>query len=118
MKTKIALAVAGLAATAGILAPSAHALPGNCVQQPWLYGGLLGRMTTRTICDSPIRADGSWDRSREFYAQSYYVPYHCNFNSYGGSCGGDYTVPVFDLYDTYPVTPDTVLPDEPGHINP
>ena len=103
--------------TLGVLwAATAHATPG-CVNQPWLYGGLFGRWTTRTICDSPVRADGSWTRYREFYARESYVPVRCSWSSYGGSCYGGYWLPEFDTgVDEYPVTPDTVLPDEPGHI--
>lgn len=113
-----AVAAAALAAAATITAPAAHALPPNCVQQPWLYGGLIGRWTVRTICDGPIRPDGSWDRAREFYADETYVPVRCSWSIYSGSCWGGYWLPVFDLFDRYSVTPDTVLPDEPGHINP
>lgn len=92
-------------------------LPGNCQQQPWLYGGLFGRMTTRTICDGPIRPDGSWLRNRNFYAQTYYKPFSCSGGTYSWSCNGGYQVPEFDTgVEQYTVTADTVLPDEPGHI--
>lgn len=93
-------------------------LPANCVQQPWLYNGLFGRWTTRTICDGPIQPDGSWMRGREFYADETYVPFRCSFGTYSGSCSGGYWLGEFDKVDKYRVTPDTVLPDEPGHIQP
>lgn len=91
-----------------------HPLPPNCVQQYWLYG-LRG--TTRTLCDGPIRADGSWERRRNFYADARYVPVTCSWNRWGGGCSGGYTLPVFDTgVESYIVTPATVLNDEPGHL--
>lgn len=113
------VAIGGLIVAAFIIgqaltAPRAGAapLPANCQQQPWWRGEAF-RLTTRTLCDGPIQADGSWTRARNFYANSYYVPWRCD--RYG--CTGDYWVPVFDTgVETYRVTPDTVLPDEPGHI--
>ena len=91
-------------------------LPGNCVQQPWLYGGLFGRWTTRTICDGPIRPDGSWERAREFYSPEHYVPMSCSWGTYSGSCSGGYWLNEYDNIDRYQVTADSVLPDEPAHI--
>ena len=84
----------------------------GCVQQYWLYGGLFGRGTTRTICDGPIQADGSWRRGRNFYDGERYVPSYCSRYS----CTGGYWLNEFDKTDFYTVTPETVLPDEPGHI--
>jgi len=91
-------------------------VPPNCVQQYWLYGGLFGRGTTRTICDGPIQADGSWLRAREFYDGRRYLPMRCSWGSYGGSCYGGYWLEEFDNLERYQVTADTVLPDEPGHL--
>lgn len=111
------LVILGAAAVmGGTVVARADTLPNNCVQQYWLYGGLLGRGTTRTICDGPIQADGSWTRLREFYDGERYVPVRCNFGTYGGSCYGGYWLNEFDKVDKYIVTADTVLPDEPGHI--
>lgn len=120
MRIKAAL-LAGLAAApvtaALLLAPAAHADTPGCVQQPWWYGSAL-RQTTRTICDGPIQADGSWTRARNFYSASYWVPYTCTWNRWGGYCSGGYWMPVFNTgVETYAVTPDTILPDEPGHID-
>ena len=92
-------------------APSASAEP-HCIQEFWLYGGLFGRGTTRTICDGPIQPDGSWRRARNFYDSERYIPAYCSRYS----CRGGYWLNVFDKTDIYWVTPDTVLPDEPGHI--
>lgn len=95
----------------------ASALPAGCISQPWWRGEAL-RQTTRFICDGPILPDGSWMRARQFYAPAYYVPYRCSWSYYGGSCGGDYWVGVFDTgVEVYPVRPDTLLPDEPGHVD-
>jgi hypothetical protein len=106
-------------AAAGLLQPAtagADGLPANCAQQYWLYGGLFGRGTTRTICDGPIQADGSWQRGREFYDGRRYIPMRCNWGSYGGSCNGGYWLEEFSEIDYYTVTAETVLPDEPGHL--
>lgn len=93
--------------------------PPNCAQQYWLYGGLFGRGTTRTICDGPVQADGSWERRRNFYDDERYVPMTCSWGRYGGSCNGGYWLKEFDTgVETYIVTPETVLPDEPGHLGP
>lgn len=117
MKRMLAVALLSmLSAAALLLAPTSQSLPGNCVQQPWWYGNAL-RQTTRTLCDGPITADGSWMRARNFYANAYYVPFTCSWSAYGGYCSGGYWMPVFDTgVETYRVDPDTVLPDEPGHI--
>jgi hypothetical protein len=115
MRTKVAAAVVMMASTVALAAPASADTPG-CVAQPWWYGSAM-RQTTRIICDGPIQVDGSWMRGRRFYAPAYYVPYSCSWSRYGGSCGGDYWVGVFDTgVDVYPVRPDTVLPDEPGWI--
>ena len=98
-------------------ATRANALGANCQQQIWQYGGLLGRMTTRTLCDSPVRADGSWLRRRNFYAPAYDVPVSCSWGRYGGGCSGGYRRAEFDTgVEEYVVTPETVLADEPGHL--
>ena len=108
---------AGIGAATVISAGEAHADTPGCVSQFWMYG-LRG--TTRTICDGPIKADGSWQRGRQFYARSYIAAgnSYCYGSGYYSSCS--YTpprqVPEFDLRDFYAVTVDTVLPDEPGHI--
>jgi hypothetical protein len=65
------------------------------------------------LCDGPIEADGSWWRVRAFYAPAGAVT---NCGTY--SCYTRY-LPELGLDNTgekYIVTPDTVLPDEPGHI--
>lgn len=118
-KMTLAVVVLVLVLVVGVLwaAGRANALATNCQQQPWLYGGLFGRMTTRTICDGPIRTDGSWLRNRNFYAPAYDVPVSCSWTRAGGGCSGGYRKPVFDTgIETYVVTPETVLADEPGHI--
>lgn len=116
IRTILCASVIVAAFTVGAGPARADTLPSNCIQQPWLYGGLIGRWTTRTICDGPIQADGSWQRGREFYAPAGYVPARCSWGYYVGGCTGGYWLPVFDNVDHYPVTADTVLPDEPGHL--
>lgn len=112
MRTILMVMATGAASL--VLAAPAQARPG-CVSQYWLYEM---RGTTRTICDGPRLADGSWNRAREFYSPARYVPMTCNWNSYGGYCSGGYNLPELEILTVYPVTDATVLGDEPGHIEP
>ena len=102
----------------------------GCVSQPWRLGL---RATTRTLCDGPIQADGSWTRARQFYVPAYMVGGSSSCYNYGsgygiGSSGGIYggttncsysephEVAEFKKIEVYWVTPATILPNEPGHI--
>ena len=103
----------------------------GCVSQPWRLGL---RAVTRTLCDGPILPDGSWKRARQFYVPAYMVGGSSRCYQYGsgygvGAGGGIYggttncsysephEVAEFKKIEVYIVTPATVLPDEPGHIN-
>ncbi|ANU79774.1 hypothetical protein BI023_gp36 [Mycobacterium phage Sneeze] len=100
------------------LAAPAKADPPGCLTQFWL---IPFKSNTRTICDGPIQPDGSWQRAREFWSPAYTAPART-------SCSGGYRysncthypeqfVPRKSLgVDVYPVRPETVLHDEPGHI--
>lgn len=117
----------GLAATAyaddGAPAPSTDAAaaapaPGaNCKTDLW---GPLGSWR-RTLCDGPISHDGSWSRDRTIW-----VPAHRQLPiciSSGGryhssTCyGGDWIDQHEVSRETCPVRPETVLSDEPGHLD-
>jgi hypothetical protein len=107
------LLVAGMA-----IAPVAKAdLPANCNISPF---GVL-RLKTRAICDGPIQPDGSWMRRRIILIPAHYVnpSSSCSSGSYYSNCtyypGGWVDDQIFGD-ETYPVRPDTVLPDEPGHL--
>lgn len=114
--------IAGLIAGAALsLAPAAAAspVPGqpNCDRIPW---GFLGSQV-RAICDGPIKADGSWERGRVIATPAHYVPITttCSGSSFSTFCTsyGGYFVPfAVNDNETYTVTPETVLPDEPGHL--
>jgi hypothetical protein len=120
---KIAIVV-GTALALAMLAdiacePRAHAEPlAGCETVPW---GFLGSQQ-RSICDSTLHRDGSWTRARVIGVPAHYVPFNC-FTSYSryssnSSCSGGYFQPYVEVSsDVYPVTPDTVLPDEPGHLD-
>jgi hypothetical protein len=119
MRTTTTIAGLALALAAGLIAPAsarANTEPG-CVEQFWMLGL---RATTRIICDGPINADGGWMRARAFYAPAYVTNGYsnCYGGAYYSSCS--YTPPrqvaEFDQRDYYPVTPTTVLPDEPGYV--
>lgn len=75
--------------------------------------GLVAWGQKRTICDSPRRPDGSWSRQRQYWTPAHYVPFSC----YRWNCSGGYDVgDSVARYEEYPVTDDTVLPDEPGWL--
>lgn len=114
------LSAAALTFTGTAWATDAHAMPGvsGCQLDSglWLFHG-----TRRSLCDTPVRADGSWSRAREFWTPAHYVPVstYCS-GSYFISCttSGGYEVDrASNGIETYVVTPDTVLPDEPGHLD-
>jgi len=115
---KIVLTSAVAAASIATSAP-AQALPGNCVQQRW---GFLGSQL-RLICDDPIQADGSWMRHRVIGIPAHYrnASSSCWGSGYSSNCTF-YEAGWVEEYDSddewYSVTAATVLPDEPGHINP
>lgn len=109
---KKALAVISLAATSFIAPPVSNAGPiGNgCVSDFWMWRGL--RSAERIICDGPRAADGSWQRRRGFFDDEYYVPFQCGRYS----CWGGYWVDELKVIESYRVTDETVLHDEPGFI--
>jgi hypothetical protein len=115
----------GLAATShaddGAPAPnfagSAHA-DAICKTEPF---GFLGSQR-RTLCDRPISSDGSWYRERTIWTPAHRTSSFCSstgshsYSSYS-TCSGGYFVDQSLVSDeTYPVRPDTVLSDEPGHL--
>ncbi|AJD82297.1 hypothetical protein PBI_KESHU_77 [Mycobacterium phage Keshu] len=114
------LASFGAVAAAAVLhAPQAHAdeyEPGCKVD---LWGFLAS--SRRAICDGPIRPDGSWERAREFFVPAHRVPLRTTCSgTYSVTCttsGGYFQERTSDGVETYVVTPDTVLPDEPGHLD-
>jgi hypothetical protein len=114
---------AGFIAAASVLIPSApaHAAPdpdlgSSCDTVPW---GFLGHQR-RTVCDGAIRPDGSWGRKRSIWTPAHQVPTHTScYGTYSVSCdtwGGGYVEMSIDDTQIYTVTPETVLPDEPGHL--
>jgi hypothetical protein len=91
---------------------------GNCQSDPW---GFLGLTKERGICDGPILPDGSWMRHRVIGRPGYWVDpgSDCYSGYYSSHCSyhDGYWVPERDDADeTYSVRPETVLPDEPGHL--
>jgi hypothetical protein len=128
-----ALLVMGLTGTAVGLAATSHADDGApppnlasstraeaiCKTEPF---GFLGSQR-RTLCDGPIAGDGSWSRERTIWVPAHYSTPICTSRSSGSSyssyndCSGGYMVNErLVSNETYPVRPDTVLPDEPGHL--
>lgn len=75
--------------------------------------GFLGSQR-RTICDGPILPDGSWMRVRAIWWPERWVPVSCGRYS----CWGGYWIEEGGSREVYPVRPETVLPDEPGHLMP
>lgn len=119
--TAVGLAVTGHAdqgAPTPDLAGAVHAGPA-CKTEPF---GFLGSQR-RTLCDGPISSDGSWSRERTIWVPAHYSTPICTSRSSGRSyssyndCSGGYMVNErLVSNETYPVRPDTVLPDEPGHL--
>lgn len=124
MSTRLltAMMAVGATMTAGIVgfASPVHAnpLPPNCETHPW---GFLGLTKTRIICDGPIQPDGSWMRERWIGVPAHYAypSSSCSYGEWSSNCtyypGGPVSAKS-DSDETYPVRPDTVLPDEPGHL--
>jgi hypothetical protein len=127
--TAITAIALGGAATAhaddGVPGPNvggpAHAV---CKTEPF---GFLGSHR-RTLCDGPISSDGSWSRERTIVVPAHYSTPICSSSgsSYSGigslytttNCYGGYWVNErLVSNETYPVRPETVLPDEPGHLD-
>ena len=121
-----ALLAAAVVTTAAGFAATAHAddnppvpTAANCKTEPW---GFLGSQR-RTLCDTAISSDGSWSRERTIWRPAHYSMPICT--SHGGSshssytsCSGGYFVDQSVVSnETYPVRPETVLPDEPGHLS-
>jgi hypothetical protein len=99
-------------------APAAHANSSNCLTSPW---GFLGLTKKRIICDGPIQSDGSWWRRRVIGVPAHYVnaSSDCSIGSYYSHCtyyDGGWVDDRWDDDETYSVRPETVLPDEPGHL--
>ncbi|WP_431240941.1 CDGP domain-containing protein (plasmid) [Mycolicibacterium aichiense] len=116
MKKQLAVAVA-VAAAAGISwAPVANAdVHPGCQNDRW---GFLGTQT-RTICDGPKQADGSWVRYRMVWIPPHEVPISTSCGTYSCSTSGGYWQDEQDFEKVkYPVTPDTVVPGEPDWLPP
>ncbi len=126
-----ALLASAITATAAGLAAAARADAGapfggpaqvgvNCKTEPW---GFLGSQR-RTLCDGPISSDGSWSRQRTIWVPAHYSPQFCTSrsgsdrysSSYNDCTGGYFTNERLVSDETYPVRPETVLHDEPGHL--
>ena len=119
------VAAAGAIAVAPLVGPpEANASPGidpKCVDQVWV---ILFQSTRRTICDGPIRSDGTWTRWREFYTPAHMVNgrSYCSGGAYYSSCTHtpsywqERTTRGIEQYDINPAGENKVLPDEPGHI--
>jgi len=75
------------------------------------------RKGQRTICDGPMAPDGSWLRGRSFNAPAFTADGYSVCYGYGFCT---FTMPkqvaAIDQLETYRVTPDTVLGDEPGYL--
>jgi hypothetical protein len=123
------LLATAITATAVGLAATSHADPAPDLGGPSHAGavckteplGFLGSQR-RTLCDGPISADGSWSRERTIWAPAHQTPRSCSHStdrSFSGSStcyGGHFIQEKLISNETYPVRPETVLHDEPGHL--
>jgi hypothetical protein len=112
-------AAAAIGAALLICAPAHADTPSgpDCQTVPW---GFLGSQN-RTICDGPLHPDGSWTRKRTIWTEAHTVP--ARTTCYSGTStlncttyGGYFVNESLQDQQLYTVTPDTVLPDEPGHL--
>lgn len=107
----VSLAPPAVADASGTWIP--YGLTDRCVSEYFQYGN---RGTTRYLCDGPLQADGSWERCRNFYSPE---KYPAGPNTDGdGTPDWELILPQVNIHECYPVTPATVLPDEPGWIDP
>lgn len=115
---KLKLAIACALSVVAVIAGTPHAdgdVEPGCESIRW---GFLGSQT-RTICDGPMMADGSWIRYRMIWIPAHQVPFRTSCGTYSCTTSGGYWADeqVFSK-EKYPVRPETVLPDEPGWLPP
>jgi hypothetical protein len=125
LATAITATAVGLAATVHAddgapppnLAGATHA-DSICKTEPF---GILGSQR-RTLCDGPISSDGSWSRERTIWRPAHYETPTClssggrSYSAFMNCSGGYFVNQTLVSNEIYPVRPDTVLPDEPGHL--
>jgi hypothetical protein len=119
MATGIGFAATSLADDAPTpdLAGAAHA-SATCKTEPF---GFLGSQR-RTLCDGPITSNGSWSRERTITIPPHYSTPVClsgtgSYSSHANCSMGYFLPERLVSNETYPVRPETVLPDEPGHLD-
>jgi hypothetical protein len=120
MKTTLALLTLSAIAVIGVTAAppaAADQFGPNC--QTDAIG--IFKAKQRTVCDTPIRPDGSWGRTRTFWIPAHHVDAQsdCYGGSYSTHCSYTDAYDVDDAVleqEKYVVFPDNVLPDEPGHL--
>ena len=124
LATAISATAVGLAATShadfGDPTPDfAHSARADavCKTEPF---GFLGSQR-RTLCDGPVSSDGSWSRERTIWVPAHRTPETCtsssNYHSFSTCYGGYWVDQSLVSNETHPVRPETVLPDEPGHVD-
>ncbi|MCV7423531.1 hypothetical protein H7K45_23525 [Mycobacterium yunnanensis] len=114
------VAVAPVLVAVGTAAASqAQGAPSPGMGCETVHWGFLGG-DRREVCDGAKQADGSWQRTRTVFTPSHYQPLNCLSGGSGNlTCFGGYLVPeTTQTQESYPVTADTVLPDEPGWLPP
>lgn len=115
MRRLLALSTFGAVLAGASLGTGIARADANCETIHW--PALFNWGQVRTICDNPIAADGSWVRGRMIWTPAHQVPFTCSGGYYYSSCSGGYFVGDTIAEETaYPVTADTVLPNEPGYL--
>lgn len=127
---------AALAAAATLIPTGASAVghadpgptPGPAIGCETINWGAFG-MQRRKICDGPQQPDGTWQRTRTIYSPALHLGSPClhsstypdgddtMVNSLTDCSPHDYPESVSNQ-ESYPVAPNTVLPDEPGWLPP
>ena len=121
-----------LAAASALIALGAPAVghadpgltPGPAMGCETIHWGAFG-MDRRKVCDGPQQPDGSWQRTRTIWTPASSFATSCSEHNYTlgepntpVSCGRTYYPESISNQESYPVTPATVLPDEPGWLPP
>jgi hypothetical protein len=112
------LAIALLLSCATPAVARADDPPPGCERAPIF--GLNAQV--RKICDEPVRPDGSWERVRQFSYPSV-IQTKCALDYYSISLCPSWLIYRVDVpeqlspVETYIVTPDTIPPGEPGHLD-
>lgn len=118
--------IAALGVSLALAAPAHADIPGYPADGDGCASRIIFGLDPHYVawCDTPIRPDGSWDRSRKEWSKEYV---HSTCGQYGYFTRTGYYCPDWAPKDTIPartgpietyvVTQDTIPAGEPGHVD-